>query len=280
MILTPRVTLLVVLGWGASYCQGQKWREVTANSTGAPCWFDMKPNGRECAICTSDGQQCGYPMHNRCRHNTNGLNKKGWIKGCPGVPRRVKTLSHFGYPCPWDTSDRSCPWCSAENVLCFINGRIRCYEENQMKYYLGETFSDYCKTQDCLVFPEACHPKASCKEFHYKRVKIGKKEWGFTDDTVNRCVCDPGFIGNGVTCANATTGVVFENTGELEKLRLTVNMGKDATVDEGLWDQNPLGESTDEVYNNVENLPSSGQSNSTSAICTTSSVETKLHDEL
>ena len=57
-----------------------------------------------------------------------------------------------------------------------------------------------------MEFPEACHPNASCKTFQFQRMKISKDNWGFTDATINRCVCDSGFIGNGVTCANATTG--------------------------------------------------------------------------
>lgn len=273
------IKLGLVLSLAVSLCQGMSWGQVTANSTGAPCWFDMKPGGRECAICTSEGQQCGYPMHNRCRWNVKGLNKHGWIKGCPGVPKRKTTLSALGYPCPWDPSDRSCPWCSAGNVLCFVNGRIRCYDGEHMKYYLGDTYDDYCKSQDCMEFPEACHPNASCKTFQFQRMKISKDNWGFTDATINRCVCDSGFIGNGVTCANATTGVVYDNTGaQVEQLRLTVNMAKEATVEEGLWDEKPLGESTQQVYSDVQNMKIDGHSNSTSAICTP--VEAQNRDEL
>ena len=51
-------------------------------------------------------------------------------------------------------------------------------------------------------------------------------------------------------------------------VRLSMNLSRDATVDEGLWDDKPLGENTEHVYNNAENLPHSGQCNSTTAICT------------
>ena len=64
--------------------------------------------------------------------------------------------------------------------------------------------------------------------------------------------------------------MVFEHVQvESNVVRLTMNLSRDATVDEGLWEEKPLGENTEQVYNNAENMPHSGQCNSTTAICTT-----------
>ena len=66
--------------------------------------------------------------------------------------------------------------------------------------------------QECTEFPEACHANATCKEFHYRRevahtnYATGEKTWRWTTETIHRCVCNSGHIGNGVTCADATTG--------------------------------------------------------------------------
>ena len=68
-------------------------------------------------------------------------------------------------------------------------------------------------------------------------------------------------------------GVVFEHVQvESNVVRLTMNLSRDATVDEGLWEEKPLGETTEQVYNSAENMPHSGQCNSTTAICTTPPV--------
>jgi len=266
-------TFMVLIGAGA---YGRKsWQQVTASATGSPCWFDLQPNGDLCAVCTSDGQQCGYPMHNRCRENKHGLNLKGWRHGCPGIARRTYTLSATGYPCPWDTSDRSCPWCSAEAVMCNKNGRIKCFGPSYAKSYFGSAYETSCKSQNCSAsdptnFGEACHPNASCEEFQYKQVRVGGGDFEFTDDTISRCVCKEGFVGNGVICANATTGVVFNDKSEGEsRVRLNINLLKDATVQESLWEETPLGESTDEVYSATEQVSQTGHCNSTTAVCGT-----------
>jgi len=76
----------------------------------------------------------------------------------------------------------------------------------------------------------------------------GDKIWGWTSERIHRCVCDKGFVGNGVTCAHADTGVVFEHVQvESNVVRLTMNLSRDATVDEGLWEEKPLGENTEQV---------------------------------
>jgi len=293
--MTPLQLLLVVATAVLPTCMGKpdKWQEVTVSQTGAPCWFDMKPNSRDCAVCSDNGQQCGYPMHNYCRKN-NKANDLGWRRGCKGIRRATTTLSQTGYPCPWDPTDRSCPWCSEDSILCTENGRLNCYNPTYARIYFKmdsdrEHYDKHCKSQQCTEFPEACHANATCKEFHYRRKVVqtnsytGVQTFGWTTETIHRCVCNSGYIGNGVTCADATTGLVFDNrvVGK-GNLRLNMNLSRDATVDEGLWDNKPLGENTEQVYSNAENIPHSGQNNCTTAICTPVGEDRKLlfRDEL
>ena len=67
-----------------------------------------------------------------------------------------------------------------------------------------------------------------------------------------------------------TTGVVFNDKSEGEsRVRLNINLLKDATVQESLWEETPLGESTDEVYSATEQVSQAGHCNSTTAVCGT-----------
>ena len=47
---------------------------------------------------------------------------------------------------------------------------------------------------DCRLRPDICGPNASCMNTHKKVTK----DWKY-----HQCVCNPGFIGNGITCVDA-----------------------------------------------------------------------------
>ena len=51
------------------------------------------------------------------------------------------------------------------------------------------------KGLDCMLRPDMCGPNASCKETN-KKVAT---QWIY-----HQCVCNPGFVGNGITCIDAT----------------------------------------------------------------------------
>ena len=51
------------------------------------------------------------------------------------------------------------------------------------------------KGLDCMLRPDMCGPNASCKETNKK---VGK-QWNY-----HQCVCNPGFVGNGITCIDAS----------------------------------------------------------------------------
>ena len=48
---------------------------------------------------------------------------------------------------------------------------------------------------DCMLRPDMCGPNASCKETDMKVAT----QWNY-----HQCVCNPGFVGNGITCIDAT----------------------------------------------------------------------------
>ena len=48
---------------------------------------------------------------------------------------------------------------------------------------------------DCMLRPDMCGPNASCKETD----KTVATKWKY-----HQCVCNPGFVGNGITCIDAT----------------------------------------------------------------------------
>ena len=56
---------------------------------------------------------------------------------------------------------------------------------------------------DCRLRPDICGPNASCMNTHKKVTK----DWKY-----HQCVCNPGFIGNGITCvdaANVANGNIY-----------------------------------------------------------------------
>ena len=55
----------------------------TMNSTGCRCEFDpgqqIISEPYDCACCESGASQCGYPMHNKCKYDSEETGE-----GCPG----------------------------------------------------------------------------------------------------------------------------------------------------------------------------------------------------
>ena len=66
--------------------KAEKFGPYTDTSAGAtcPCWFDLTRS--DCACCTSEGVQCGAPMHQWCTSR--------WPQG----PSRQHTLQGRGPP--------------------------------------------------------------------------------------------------------------------------------------------------------------------------------------
>ena len=62
------------------------------------------------------------------------------------------------------------------------------------------TYFDSTLAQDCSQDSE-CDINASCVDTGLKKKLSNGKNW-----RVTRCACKPGFVGNGITCANAQTG--------------------------------------------------------------------------
>ena len=49
---------------------------------------------------------------------------------------------------------------------------------------------------DCMLRPGSCHSNASCVETHQK---VSSK-WKY-----HQCVCNPGYVGNGLFCVEASS---------------------------------------------------------------------------
>jgi len=251
--------------------KGPDWAEkYTLSKRGCPCWWDLTL-GNICACCKKKGWRqgvpCGYPLHNFCQPKTK--NSKTW--GCKGlIPNKAGldyeryTLSTRGYPCHYDKSDRSCAWCvpgaqqcgkakTWANKVLDRNLRMKPYwkKENTCLPVLNSDRKSYAKSpriicigkpQDCSQWPNdnsECNVNADCVDTGItKEVRKGKI-WN-----VHRCACKPGFVGNGITCANETTGLVT-----IPGVKLTTKLTTD------VWEQYKLDTSV-EVSNNDDFMDS------------------------
>merc|ERR1712179_721340 len=81
-----------------------------------PCWWDLRRT--DCALCKSNGAQCGFPMHKWCQDK-----KKAKKEGCKGITQPKYTKSMTGYPCYWDPKRTDCAWC--------LPGKIQCKEKKK-----------------------------------------------------------------------------------------------------------------------------------------------------
>merc|ERR1712179_430880 len=109
-----------------------------------PCWWDLRRT--DCALCKSNGAQCGFPMHKWCQDK-----KKAKKEGCKGITQPKYTKSMTGYPCYWDPKRTDCAWC--------LPGKIQCKESKKTKC------GSFCKKptdQACDGVPSTCGNIPKC----------------------------------------------------------------------------------------------------------------------
>merc|ERR1711909_165776 len=97
-----------------------------------PCWWDLRRT--DCALCKSNGAQCGFPMHKWCQDK-----KKAKKEGCKGITQPKYTKSMTGYPCYWDPKRTDCAWC--------LPGKIQCKESKKTKCGFGAVCDK--KSEEC-----------------------------------------------------------------------------------------------------------------------------------
>ena len=115
------------------------------------------------------------------------------------------TLSEIGHPCHWDPSNRNCAWCTKDGYQCAQDNGVpsSSFKPGQYCEYWKSNFKK-CggESQDCRLRPNTCHKDATCVSTGetIDRCKNNQKNcWHF-----HRCACNPGFVGNGIFCADAS----------------------------------------------------------------------------
>merc|ERR1712130_1024682 len=128
---------------------------------------------KDCAICKQGGMQCGYPLQNKCY-------KKHPTQGCPGIEGNTVTLSEAGYPCYFDLTKRGCAWCGQDpkSLGLQTNQNLCVAARFQQKF-------DAVKG-DCQHIPK-CDDNATCQQL---------------PNGINKCVCNFGYTGTGIQCAD------------------------------------------------------------------------------
>jgi len=227
-----------------------KRKTIPISKETCPCWWDLEgkqidPNTGEpfkCACCKKGGRQCGYPMHEWYTKDKKS-NRRGCIdKSGQGTANWEYTLSEIGHPCHFNKSRTDCAWCTPLGFQCappnvelpqtniphpYQHGQY-CQRFNQNHKNCGG------ESLDCMLRPGMCGPNASCVETPKKVVA----KWFY-----HQCVCNPGFVGNGITCiaasdlANATVAreiiVSIDSTLTRDKL---FDPSLEPTIDNGLAD--------------------------------------------
>jgi len=227
----------------------KKW---TKKQSGCPCWFDLS-RGLECACCYPKGVQCGFPKQRFCQRDKSVHPTKR--KGCPGIKNRQHTLSEIGHPCLDDITDKSCAWCGLYSQQC------NSWEHNENKCgYLSayapganNIASDYClgRVQDCRLPPSYCGVNAACVNTYRK---IPNNYGGYA----YRCACKSGFIGNGITCANATSGEIEVD----QDMRINMHLELGPTITIERTEENfPIGKAAGDLENELKHLQASGDGN-------------------
>jgi len=190
-------------------------RYLTIKGSKCPCWWDLEgklidPKTNKpykCTCCKEGGIQCGYPMHRWCTDDRSKVRT-----GCMGIKQRKYTISEIGHPCHFDRSRNDCAWCTPDSFQCGPDSKNGKYCMDMMRNHRhcrGETL-------DCRVKPGICGSNASCKNTKLR----AKGKWFF-----HTCVCNEGYIGNGVTCIEAGTGVLSREKIEVE-VNLTMTLDK------------------------------------------------------
>ena len=108
------------------------------------------------------------------------------------------------------------------------------------------SYFDIFAGQDCRNFPELCDPNASC-------VNTGKKV--FKDWTRWSCACNPGYIGNGITCVQENTGLLSQkprNQVSMQLILTTEFINTPDTTDD------LLGPADDDMVTDMEGMLDSG----------------------
>ncbi|XP_023336493.1 uncharacterized protein LOC111707593 [Eurytemora carolleeae] len=233
---------LAVLGQAGKLDLGI-FTKYTETDTGCPCWWDLTRD--DCACCTTSepAVQCGFPMHKYCYKPSN--------RGCPGIPASRWTLSTRGHPCYWkqDRTDE-CAWCATGGYQCGTGKRSspprnHCYNGRNKKYcdaVIG----------DCRHITNACDPNATCK--------FSKK---FASFRIHKCVCNPGYTGNGVQCFDQD-GNLSQDPSKIVEVEMTLN--SDFYVYPHESEQFPFGPELDTLFsemNAVVNACTGGDCTST-----------------
>lgn len=238
-------------------------QKYTKSPTGCACWFDLEgkilsPNS--CACCKTGGRQCGYPIHNVCTK----IGQKDRRTGCKGIKEWRYTLSEIGHPCSFDPTRNDCAWCTYDGFQCgnFTDLPSPSHEHGKYcKRFSKNHKQCYGTSQDCRNNPELCGPNASCVDTQ-KKLYDDWSRWS--------CACNPGFIGNGLTCVEKESGLILPEIREETDIEVILTT-EFISVPDGPLPNGVLGPSDDDMLEDMEGMLDSGilcpGCNSTLATC-------------
>jgi len=216
--------------------QTQLYADYTDTTKTCPCFFDLTRN--DCACCKNDGVQCGAPMEKYCTAKSLGRQA-----GCLGVPSHHWTLSNTGYPCFFDTKRTDCGWCATGGAQCGPGPRQgHCYNPDD---------PSYCNSTpgDCLHINK-CDSQATC----VFDVKFGKHREHYS------CVCNDGWVGNGIQCfdADGNPSVEVEGGSGSTDVSLTLAVSSKYYVYPHNSSQFPAVQGEEDLINNITTLFENG----------------------
>jgi len=231
------------------------FKKFTKSRSGCPCWFDLG-RGNDCACCKGTGIQCGSPMESFCQRDATQPTER---KGCKyGIRNWAHTLSETGHPCHYDTEDKSCGWCALGSLQCnaLANWNVKCSNLQTFAPGWGTKYGVCLGVPlDCRLNPNFCDPNARCVN---TRKKTGRKYGGW----VHRCACKNGYVGNGITCVEMSSGQVTVKDDLI--VNMTMKIGPTIIIDvdeEVLEDNFPLGSATTDFQSELTNLESGNDAN-------------------
>jgi len=225
-------------------------KKLTKSPTGCPCWFDLEgkvlaPNS--CACCKTGGRQCGYPRHNLCTN----INRKDSRTGCNGINEWRYTLSEVGHPCSFDPTRNDCAWCTHDGFQCGNFTDLPSASHEHGKYYKRFSHNHkkcYGTSQDCRNNPQLCSANAMCVDTQQK-IFNNWSRWS--------CACNPGYIGNGLTCVEKATGIKAPETREETDLEVILTT-EFISVPDGPVPTEILGASDEDMLDEMEEMLDSG----------------------